>query len=60
MYMTLKKALFGEGWGLSLLIAAFAVRDSEQTSPIHHTNAIHIPPFGYSIEKSYISVTLYM
>lgn len=28
---------------LSLLIADFAVRDSEQTLPIHHTDAIHIP-----------------
>lgn len=31
---------------LGLLIADFTVRDSEQTLPIHHTNAIHIPPLG--------------
>lgn len=31
---------------LSPLTAVFAVRDSEKTLPIHHTNAIHIPPLS--------------
>lgn len=58
--MTKKKKSYFGGF-LSLLIDDFSLRDSEQTLPMNHTNAIHIPPFhGSSTEKSYIPVTLCM
>lgn len=45
--MTLKKSPILEGF-FSLLIDDFAVRESEQILPIHHTDAIPIPPFHSS------------